>query len=174
MTNDLKRYENVIPRPLTLRHRTKRPRRARNRSELEQALRAESSQLLELALQRGILPPAEDSDARADREVGLTSIPKELAPDASEMPKDRSPGAETAPTDENEHPILKKTIESTDGATDLRTEAERQFDEIAKQRELDRLKALAALSNKDHVEKFNESLAKQPEHFDLFKVSHTK
>jgi hypothetical protein len=171
--NDLERYENVIPRPLSLKHRKKRARRPRNRAELERALRAESPKLLELALQRGILPPAEDNDDSADRDGRRTSISKE-APDVLEVPKDRSSRAEAAQTIANEQRISKNTIDSTDCATDVRTEAEKQFDEIAKQRELDRLRALAALSNKDQVEIFNESLAKQPEHFDLFKVSHTK
>jgi hypothetical protein len=166
----LERYDNVIPRLLAIKHRSKRPRRARSHGELELALRAESPHLLALVRQRGVLLPGDSAgngpdnsvkaSGRSDRETAdmpagsVPTINAEVYSNSVEQERD-------AAVDDN-HPI------------DVRTEAERRFNELAEKRERDRLKALAAMSNKEQVEKFNESLAKQPEHFDLFKVSHTK
>lgn len=56
---------------------------------------------------------------------------------------------------------------------DIRTEAERRFEERQKKLEEERLKKAAALSHKDKVKQFNERLARQTEHNDLFRTSYT-
>ncbi|EME31961.1 hypothetical protein Gasu2_40490 [Galdieria sulphuraria] len=55
-----------------------------------------------------------------------------------------------------------------------RTEAEKRFEEKRKQRTEDKLRKEAQISYRSKVEKFNEQLSKEPEHFDVPKVCPTK
>lgn len=64
--------------------------------------------------------------------------------------------------------------ESTLDAKDTRTEAERHFENRALEREKEQLRKAASTSHRDQVDKFNAKLAKEPEHYDLFKISFTK
>ncbi|CDF35697.1 FAM32A-like [Chondrus crispus] len=57
---------------------------------------------------------------------------------------------------------------------DKRTEAQKQHDEILQKRETELLRKAATKSHKEQVEGFNKKLAKEPEHYDLFKTSFTK
>jgi hypothetical protein len=166
----LESYDNVIPRPLTIKHGRKRRRRARSRGELELALRAESPQLLELVRQRGVLLPGDSAGNGPDSSVKAAERSDK---ETEDMPAGSVP---TTNTEVNSNSVKHEghAAVAENHPVDVRTEAERKFTELAEKRERDRLKALAAMSNKEQLEKFNESLAKEPEHFDLFKVSHTK
>jgi len=55
-----------------------------------------------------------------------------------------------------------------------KTEAEKRFEEKKRQREEQRLKEEAQLSYRSKIEKFNEQLREEPEHFDVPKVCPTK
>eukprot|EP00871_Galdieria_phlegrea_P005315 jgi/Galph1/5785/GphlegSOOS_G4447.1 len=57
---------------------------------------------------------------------------------------------------------------------DRRTEAERKFEEKKKAREEEKLKLEAQSSYRSRVEKFNQQLMKEPEHFDVPKICPTK
>lgn len=54
------------------------------------------------------------------------------------------------------------------------TAAERAFGSVAARREAARIAAAARVTHRENIEAFNETLAKEPEHYDLFKVGLTK
>lgn len=54
------------------------------------------------------------------------------------------------------------------------TAAERAFGSVAERREAERIAAAARVTHRENIEAFNATLAKEPEHYDLFKVGLTK
>ena len=57
---------------------------------------------------------------------------------------------------------------------DIRTETQRKFDEVQKEREKARIVTKAKLTHKEKVDKMNNHLATLSEHYDVPKVSWTK
>ncbi|GJQ12061.1 hypothetical protein GpartN1_g5529.t1 [Galdieria partita] len=69
---------------------------------------------------------------------------------------------------------VNKEATSNVKTSEERTEAEKRFEEKKRQRDEDKLKREAQMSYRSKVEKFNEQLMKEPEHFDVPKVCPTK
>lgn len=61
-----------------------------------------------------------------------------------------------------------------DKPRDSRTAAQRKYDEVQKQRQLDRVMKKAEKTHKERVEDFNRHLDGLSEHYDIPKVSWTK
>jgi len=61
-----------------------------------------------------------------------------------------------------------------DQPRDNRTAAQRKYDEVQKQRQLDRVMKKAEKTHKERVEDFNRHLDELSEHYDIPKVSWTK
>lgn len=167
----MERYDNVIPRPLQLNHlKPRRRRRPRPPAAIAELLHARSAHLYDAAVARGLVALPGEDDAADD--PGVTEgVAGGVAPgDADEGDElGDSAGAEAEGKGEEDGGEVDR-----DDAGDMRTEAQRRFDAVAEAREKERLQKVAGVSYKEQVDKFNKSLAEQPEHFDLFKVSHTK
>ncbi|KAG8932014.1 hypothetical protein FRC03_011411 [Tulasnella sp. 419] len=56
------------------------------------------------------------------------------------------------------------------GSRDNRTEAERRFDEIQRQRRAERVAKMASMTHKDRVQDFNKKLEELSEHHDIPRV----
>eukprot|EP00036_Acanthoecidae_sp_10tr_P009359 CAMPEP_0182925926 /NCGR_PEP_ID=MMETSP0105_2-20130417/10736_1 /TAXON_ID=81532 ORGANISM="Acanthoeca-like sp., Strain 10tr" /NCGR_SAMPLE_ID=MMETSP0105_2 /ASSEMBLY_ACC=CAM_ASM_000205 /LENGTH=122 /DNA_ID=CAMNT_0025063797 /DNA_START=48 /DNA_END=413 /DNA_ORIENTATION=- len=54
---------------------------------------------------------------------------------------------------------------------DTRTEAQKKFDEVQKQREIEKIQKAASKTHKEKVDEMNEYLSKLSEHYDIPKVS---
>lgn len=61
-----------------------------------------------------------------------------------------------------------------DAPRDSRTAAQRKYDEVQKQRQLERVMKKAEKTHKERVEDFNRHLDELSEHYDIPKVSWTK
>jgi hypothetical protein len=169
----MERYELVIPQPLQLQQRRdRRRRRPRSPASIERCLRAESETLFDAAVARGLVDSLEkqvlsvaegphgacdDSDGACDDSDGARGFRGEADAPVDEADAAECPGADG---DEEE--------------TDKRTDAERKFAAAAEAREAERLARLAAVSYKEQVDRFNVGLASEPQHYDVFKTSHTK
>ena len=63
---------------------------------------------------------------------------------------------------------------SNSSLRDSRTAAQRKYDDVQKQRQLDRVMKKAEKTHKERVEDFNRHLDELSEHYDIPKVSWTK
>lgn len=81
----------------------------------------------------------------------------------------RLPTIEEDPVDNNNF----NTEKPSSSTRDTRTDAEKRFEERQKKLEEKRLRKAASLSHKEKVKAFNERLAAQSEHNDLFRTSYT-
>jgi hypothetical protein len=162
----MERYDNVIALPLQLRGRAdvRARRRPRAPAAVAASLREHGDELFEAAVAHGLVA----REGTADEEDVIDGVEAEDAINAVRADGARAEGdgvEDGGGGDVGE-----------DGAvvSDTRTKAEREFAEIAARRERERLRRQAALSHKQQIDKFNKSLAAEPEHYDLFRVSHTK
>jgi hypothetical protein len=172
----MERYELVIPRPLHLRQLRKRPaRRPRAPDALEAILRAESALLYDAAIARGFVAPPEAVDddlSGGPAEVGADGAPEGAADSGAELMRE---GDGDGGREGKTGGALETGVEEGDERErDLRTDAERRFAATAAAREDERIARVASVSYKEQVDRFNKGLAGEPQHYDVFKTSHTK
>lgn len=157
-------YDNVVIKRLRLRHWRGGPRRRRNRQEVASILKNQSAGLVQLAAERGLFAEleggAEDFEHQEVPLIGEQSVADEGVQENSEV-FERREKKYSGEADE-------------DSQEDSKTAAEKHFEDISRAREKERLRRIASQSYKEQVDSFNKKLASEPEHFDLFKVSHTK
>lgn len=167
----LEQYLNVVHQPVRLRYRRGVQRVRRNKDFIEDTLRSESPRLLELAQDRGFLSELDETTEKQRNTDNLMA--GDLTTDAPQasMERDRKISDDDGEMEEG----LKHRGDADPDTLEIsRTDAEKHFDEVAQAREQERLRRIAGLSYKEQVDNFNKKLAREPEHFDLFKVSHTK
>jgi hypothetical protein len=161
----MERYENVIARPLEIRGRAaiRKRRRPRAPAALAAALRAQGEEMFDAAVAHGLVAPdGEDNDEMLN---GVDDTPIADGAGSAEV-RAEAVGEEDLEADGREGVGA--------ASADTRTKAEREFAEIAERRERERLRRQAGLTHKQQIDKFNKALAAEPEHYDLFRVSHTK
>jgi hypothetical protein len=162
----MERYELVIPQPLHLQQRRdRRRRRPRSPASIERCLLAESETLFDAAVARGLV------DSLEKRVLSVAEGPHGADDDSDGARGFR--GESDAPVDEAD--AAERPGADSDGEEiDKRTDAERKFTAAEEAREAERLARLAAVSYKEQVDRFNVGLASEPQHYDVFKTSHTK
>lgn len=184
--SELERYRNVIAAPIQLKVRKRATRRVpRDRKAVELALKSQSIRLHELVSEKGFLPTAPPSpsdsehkerDANPATSTEIGNEPTTLESNSPTTSAQNLPEKQASTDTDHNTNTHDMDTEQADPSnqTDTRTDAEKRFDAIAEQREAQRLRKIAGVSYKDQVDRFNNKLANEPEHFDLFKVSHTK